>query len=526
MSTMERLTSKQFHQTNKPIVPGSYGRHVTFTSFDQKGLDVEVDFVVVGSGAGGAAAAVILARAGYRVAIVEAGPWRAPQDYPYSTYGTMRDIFPDWGTLVTQSRALWPIVQTSNVGGSTVANSAIVVRTPGDCFERWEREYGITAKDLEKRVWEHQDRIEDELHATEVPPDARGWSNIMAMDAADKLGWSSHYMVRYVKDCEGSGQCLQGCRRGRKQSTNLNYVPEVLERGGYVLSCAPAKSILLDGTRAVGITGRFRDPQTRRFGARFSVRAKRAVLIGASATQSPILLANSGIRSRALGTLFRAHPGTGAFGVYDHLVDQNMGATQGWASTAFRVDPGLKLETLSLPPEMVAGRMPGGGTELVRRFREFRHLAMWVAAVRAESTGTVKPNLFGNPVVRYVLDETDMRKLRKGLSFVARLHFEMGAKAIICGVHGLPFKIGPDEIHLIDEGPLDPRAYVGILSHLFGGCPMSADPRQGVVDGRGKVHGMEGLYVVDASAIPTNLGVNPQHTIMGLASTWAEWLVA
>lgn len=523
MNTGERMASKQFHETNKPATPG---KHLTFTSFAQYGVEFEVDFVVVGSGAGGAAAAVVLARAGYRVAIVEAGPWRAPEDYPYSTYGTMRDLFPDWGTLVTQSRALWPIVQTSGVGGSTVANSAIVVRTPGDCFERWQREYGIEARELEENVWRHQDRIEHELYATEVPPDARGFSNVMAMDAADKLGWSSHYMVRYVKDCEGSGQCLQGCKRGRKQSTNLNYVPEVLERGGHILSCAPVKSILLDGSRAVGVTGRFRDPETRKFGARFTVRARRAVVVGASATQSPVLLANSGVRSRALGTLFRSHPGTGAFGVYDQVVDQNLGATQGWASTAFRVDPGLKLETLSLPPEMVAGRMPGGGTELVRRFREFRHLAMWVAAVRAETVGTVKPNLFGKPVVKYVLDEPDMRKLRKGLSFVARMHFEMGARAVICGVHGLPYKIGPDELRLIDEGPLDPRAYVGILSHLFGGCPMSSDPRQGVVDGRGKVHGMEGLYVVDASAIPTNLGVNPQHTIMGLASTWAEWLVA
>lgn len=526
MNSGERMTSNQFHEANPSRIPASYGKHITFTSFAQYGVDFEVDFVVIGSGAGGAAAAVILARAGYRVAIVEAGPWRAPEDYPYSTYGTMRDIFPDWGTLVTQSRALWPIVQTSGVGGSTVANSAIVVRTPGDCFERWQREYGIEARDLEKNVWRHQERIERELHATEVPPDARGFSNVMAMDAADKLGWSSHYMVRYVKDCEGSGQCLQGCRRGRKQSTNLNYVPEVLERGGYVLSCAPVKSILLDGTRAVGVTGRFRDPETRKFGARFTVRARRAVVVGASATQSPVLLANSGVRSRALGTLFRSHPGTGAFGVYDHHVDQNLGATQGWASTAFRIDPGLKLETLSLPPEMVAGRMPGGGTELVRRFREFRHLAMWVAAVRAETVGTVKPNLFGKPIVKYILDEPDMRRLRQGLTFVARMHFEMGARAVICGVHGLPFKIGPDELRLIEEGPLDPRAYVGILSHLFGGCPMSADPRQGVVDGRGKVHGMEGLYVVDASAIPTNLGVNPQHTIMGLASTWAEWLVA
>ena len=54
---------------------------------------------------------------------------------------------------------------------------------------------------------------------------------------------------------------------------------------------------------------------------------------------------------------------------------------------------------------------------------------------------------------------------------------------------------------------------------------MHADPSRGVVDEHGKVHGMEGLHVVDASAIPTTIGVNPQHTIMALASAWAERLV-
>ncbi len=251
------------------------------------------------------------------------------------------------------------------------------------------------------------------------------------------------------------------------------------------------------------------------------------MLVAASATQTPVLLARSGVRNRALGTLFRAHPGTGVFGVYNDPVDQNVGATQGWASTAFRDDPGLKLETLAIPPEMVAGRLPGGGRQLVERFREYRHIAMWVAAVRAESVGTVKPGLFGGaPVVRYMLDEADMRKLRTGLAMVARMHFAAGAEAVIPGIYGLPYKLGPDEVNRIEEGPLDPRCYIAILSHLFGGCAMSANPEQGVVDANGKVHGHEGLYVVDAAAIPTTIGVNPQHTIMGLASAWAENLVS
>jgi choline dehydrogenase-like flavoprotein len=306
----------------------------------------------------------------------------------------------------------------------------------------------------------------------------------------------------------------------------LNYVPEVIDCGGNVVSCAPVDAITLENLRAVGVTGRFRDPVTRRAGARFAVRARLGVVVAASATQTPLLLARSGIKSRALGTLFRAHPGTGVFGVYDHPVDQNVGATQGWASMKFREDPGLKLETLAIPPEMVAGRLSGGGRELVRRFREYRNIAMWVAAVRAESVGTVKPGFFGGVVVRYQLDAADMRKLRTGLAKVAEMHFAAGARHVIPGIQGLPYKLGPDEVQRIEEGPLDPRAYIAILSHLFGGCPMSADPRVGVVDGEGKVYGTEGLYVADASAIPTTLGVNPQHTIMGLASAWAERLVA
>jgi len=500
------------------------GEHLTFQSFEQPGVEVSSDFVVVGSGAGGSAAAVVLARSGYKVAIVEAGPWRAPEDYPVTAYGTMRDLFPDWGAMVTQSRALWPIVQASCVGGTTVVNSAIVVRTPEDCFDRWEREYGAGGGSLPKRVWEHQDRLERELSAEEVPPDARGLLNTLARDGADALGFDSHYMVRYANACEGAGQCLQGCKRGRKQSTNITYVPEVQRRGGDVLSAAPVDQVLMDGTRAVGVTGRFRDPVTRRHGSRFTVRARKGVFLAASVTQTPVLLARSGIKSRPLGTLFRAHPGTGVFGVYDDPVDQNIGATQGWASMQFRNDPGIKLETLAIPPEMVAGRLPGGGRELVRRFQEYRHMAMWVTAVRAESKGTVKPGLFGGTVVRYILDEPDMRKLRDGLAKVTRMHFAAGAREVIPGIFGLPYKIGKDEVHLVEEGPLDPRAYVAILSHLFGGCPMSSDPARGVVDAHGRVHGTSGLYVVDASVIPTTIGVNPQHTIMGLASAWAEEL--
>lgn len=495
---------------------------MTHLSFQPKGTEttVETDYVVIGSGAGGATAAVTLARAGAKVCIVEAGPFRDPADYPQTIYGAMRDMLDAWGSNFTRGRAFWPIVQGAVVGGTTVVNSAIAVRTPADVFARWQREHGVGG-DIAERVWAIQEELERELCVEEVPHASLGRSNLLARRAADALGWDSHYMSRYVRGCRGSSSCLQGCREDRKQSLNRNFVPEVLERGGDLLSCAPVARIDFEGTRAVGVRGTFRHPQTRDAGARFRVRAKRGVLVAASVTKSPLLLAASGVRNAHLGKHFRAHPGAPIFGVYDDPVDMGVGATQGWASMAFRDEPGVKLETLSLPLDMLAGRMAGSGRVLMERLTEFRHVAMWVQACRAETAGEVRRGFGGRPEVHYTLDRADMERFREGLWLVGKMHVAAGARALVPSIFGMPYKLAPDEVDKLKDAPLDPRAYVAILSHLFGGCVMGADPARSVCDGHGRVHGHEGLYIADASAIPTNLGVNPQHTIMALARLWA-----
>lgn len=498
--------------------------HISFRSNDERDVDEEVEFVVVGSGAGGAAAAVTLARGGAKVAIVEAGAWRDPADYPESAYGAMRDLLDDWGAQVTMGRALWPIVQAKTMGGTTVVNSAICVRTPDDIFTSWEKKFGLSG--LRDPILAAETRIEGDLSREEVPIASRGRSNLLAKKGGDAMGWSdSHYIHRYTRDCAGTGQCLQGCKRGRKQSTNITWVPEVLARGNLILSSAPVDRVTIEGDRATGVVGRFVHPQTRRKGTRFRVRARKAVVVAASVTQSPVLLMRSGLSMRALGENFRAHPGTGVFGVYDEPVDMNIGATQGWASTTFREKPGLKLETLSIPLELVASRFAGGGTELVRRMERYRHVAMWCHAVRAESVGRVGRSLLGNPVVRYTLDEADMLRFRQGMVLLAKQHVAAGAKSVLPGIAGVPFELAADEIDRLEDAPLDPRCYIAILSHLFGGCVMGSDPGSSVVDASGRVHGIRGLVVADASVIPTNLGVNPQHTIMGLATVFAERLL-
>ena len=113
-----------------------------------------------------------------------------------------------------------------------------------------------------------------------------------------------------------------------------------------------------------------------------------------------------------------------------------------------------------------------------------------------------------------------MKTMRIGAHWVAKMHFEAGAKTVLPGVQGLPYKMTADQVDQILEAKPDPRNWTGILSHLFGGCIMGANPQTAVCDEQGAVYGYEGLYISDASAIPTTLGVNPQHSIMAM-SMWA-----
>lgn len=81
--------------------------------------------------------------------------------------------------------------------------------------------------------------------------------------------------------------------------------------------------------------------------------------------------------------------------------------------------------------------------------------------------------------------------------------------------------VGGEPFFALDTWPLS--GYITV--HPLGGCPMADDPARGVVDDAGKVHGHEGLYVLDGSIVPTALGVNPSKTIAALAERGVEHLI-
>jgi choline dehydrogenase-like flavoprotein len=485
-----------------------------FHDASREGVELgEADFVVVGSGAGGGAAARALAQAGFSVAVLEEGPLvRASETSPLLRESMAR-LFRLNGRTAALGRPPIPYLQGCCVGGTTFVNSAIVWRLPEKVLARWQADFGLAEGFSLREMEPAYAALEEELHVRPVQDAVATRSDLLMREGAARAGIESRPVHRYERGCKGSGRCIHGCPNDAKQSTAINSLRRAVEDGAHVFARAPVRRIEIRGGRATAAVGKG-----------FRVHARRAVIVAASAVQSPSLLRKSGIRGAHLGEHFMAHPGTSVSGIYPDRVDMWNGASQGYEAYGLRDSLGIKFETINVPPEIAAARLPGAGQRFARQLEKLDRLASWAVALRADAEGSVRPSRLFGDVVRYSLTRSDLERLRKGVRACAEMHFFAGATEVMPGVHGLPESITRDQLGLFDSAPLDASAYSLLATHLFGGCRAGKDPRGSVVDPHLRVHGVRDLYVMDASVFPSNTGVNPQHSIMAVALAAARRL--
>ena len=477
--------------------------------------EAEVDYVIIGTGAGGATAARVLAEAGRSLLLLEEGPDLRSHERPRAVREAMRQSFRDGGTQATGGRHPLPVLQGRLVGGSTAINSGIVWRLPEEVGRVWSEQHGLgalVAPDVLDPIFA---RLEEELSVRETPAGVRGTNAALMAEAAAALGLPGRPIHRNARECAGSARCLQGCPRGARQSMDVSYVPYATARGALLWPLARADAITLAAGRAVGVTGSLLDPDTRRATGGFRVRARRGVIVAAGAVHTPLLLRRAGLRG-LVGQRFQAHPGAAVLGRFDAPVAQGVGATQ-----AYEVplpERGFKLESLAMPPELLAARLPGVGGDWQARLASLGHYAHWVTMVRMRAHGSVRPGWGGRPSLRYTPLPDDMTRVRDGIALLARMLFAAGAREVSPGIHGLPALLThPDQVALVERATLTPGHVHLLASHLFGTACAGADPARSVVGPRLETHAVRGLYVMDASVFPTNLGVNPQHSIMAVA---------
>lgn len=486
----------------------------------------EVDFVIVGSGAGGGAAARVLSSAGHTVAVLEEGPLFSKSDAGVLAGASMARLFRHGGHMAAFGRAAIPVLQGRVVGGTNTVNSAIIWRLPEWVLTRWRDEHGLADALPQVGLADAYQQIESEMHVTPVGDAIAGVSDRLMRIGAERAGIAHRPIHRSEAGCRGTGRCLHGCPGDAKQGTAVNFLRRAADDGATIHAHAEVRRVLIEEGRAVAVTGRIGGTGPRA-GARFRVAARRGVIVSASVVQSPNLLRRSGVPAgEALGEHFMAHPGSGVMAFYPDPVRAWTGASQGYEATGLRDTLGVKLESINVPPEVTASRFPGAGRRFAQFLERINHVANWAVAVRMEAEGQVRPSrLLGGDRIQYSPTEGDIRRLRDGMRRCAEMHFLAGATEVLSGVKGLPEVLTSlDDLRHYDDGPLDPRCYSMVATHLFGTCRAGTDPRTSVVDPYLRVHGVQRLHVMDASVFPSNTGVNPQHGIMALSMVAARRL--
>jgi cholesterol oxidase len=495
----------------------------------------DYDVVVVGSGFGGSVSALRLSEKGYRVGVLEAGRRFTPETLPKTSWDLRNFLWaPRFGLRGIQRITLLKdvvVLSAAGVGGGSLVYANTLYRPPRSFFDdpRWS---GIT--DWAAELAPHYDQASRMLGVTVQPTTTP--ADIVVERVAQEMGVGATFHRtpvgvffgepgRTVPDpyfggagpartgCVECGDCMIGCRFGAKNRLDVNYL-YLAERAGAVIH--PDTTVTALRPRAGGWEVR---------AGKRSWRCDHVVLAaGALGTQRLLhAMRDRGVLpevSPRLGSLTRTNSeallGAEVPAVPDEPFSRGVAIT-----SSFHPDADTHIEPVRYGPGsnamgLLATLLVDGGGRVPRPVRflgqALRHpvLLLRSLSVRRWSERTIIA------LVMQSLDNSlTVRRTRSGRLTTGPGHGPANPRWIPVGheaVRRMATVIGG-----FPGGSVGDVLNIPMTAHILGGATIGESPDFGVVDAYHRVFGYPGLHVVDGSAVPANLGVNPALTITALA---------
>ncbi len=475
-----------------------------------RGARLRADACVVGSGAGGAAAAAELAAGGLSVVLLEAGSCIFPEAMNQREVAMLKRLFWEQGGRATSDQAV-KVHQGRGLGGSTLHNLNLCKRLPAAVAAHW-REAGAEryVAGLEALYPE----VERRLAVSPMQPRDVNRNNRLLQRGCEALGYRGGLLAHNRRNCVQSGFCLLGCAFDAKQNALKVFIPQAVEHGAKVLANTFALRLERDGPRIRRLHARVQ-PEGQGFGAAVEVEAGH-FLLAASATGTPALLERSGLPDPhgQRGRHLRLHPGVVAAGVFPEPVEGWKGIPQSYECTEFlRYTPEQRvwIAAAFAHPVGTASEIPGFGARHAAFMKLYPRLAVLTAMLHDESEGTVRARGTG-VALDYWPDAADRAQLRLGWKEMARILFAAGASRVLIPWYE-PLELShPGELEKIDGLTIAPHTQNITAVHPMGSARLGEDPTRAVVDPSGRHHQVENLWVCDTSVFPSSIGVPPQLT--------------
>jgi choline dehydrogenase-like flavoprotein len=484
------------------------------------GLDgpqsLSCEVLVIGTGAGGASVAATLSEAGADVLMLEEGPYIPAAEAPA---GLSRSMLKMWrgGGLLTTLGSQVAFAEGRCVGGGTEINSAIFQATPDSVLKEWAAANGIgdfTPSSLKP----YFDRASAVVNASLTPGPAGPPTEILAR-AGRAMGWKVSELDRGQRNCVGTNMCSAACPTGGKQSMTATLIPQALARGARLLPQARVRKLMVAGARVTGAQARVTGGDGKQHNVTI---AADTVFVCAGTTQTPALLARSGIRSEA-GRSFQLHPTIRLLARFKDQINAQRYRLPLVAITEFMPELRFGGSVFTLPTYGMA--MAEDWKNRADRLSDYARHAIYYAMIKPDGVGRIHtiPGL-DEPVTRYALTERDRRRLWRGAQTLAQGLFAAGAEHVtpsVIGHHGWA-----DAGAASRDCDLPPASRTNLMTiHLFASCPMGEKAGIHAVDSLGRLRRHENVIVADGSVLPGAPGVNPQATIMALSMRAADaWL--
>ncbi len=489
-----------------------------------KDEEIEIDVVVVGTGAGGAPVAKALAARGHAVVMIEEGAYFTRADFSGRPLDRQSRMYRDHGLTVSVGNTVIPVPLGRTVGGTTTINSGTCYRTPESVLRRWQLELGL--HELRPGSLDpYFERVEKAIEVEPARPETLGGVARVIARGCEALGYEHAPLQRNAPGCDAQGVCCFGCPTDAKRSTNVSYVPQALAHGAMVYCNARVTRVIIEAGRAVGVVARANGENGS--SKTITVRA-RAVVLACGTVYTPALLLRQGIANSSdqVGRNLTIHPASYAWAAFDEKIRGYEEIPQGYAVEEF-VDQGIRFEGAFLPLAMAAGTFGHVGkrwTELVERFDE---LACFGFMISDSSRGRVALGPGGRPQMTYWMNDEDVRLIARGQGILARIYLAAGARAVYPGMQIFDELRDVSDVERLErEGPETLRPHHLDLSafHPLGTCRMGSDPKRSVIGHSHETHDVPGLFVCDGAAVVGPLGVNPMVTIMALSERAAEFV--
>jgi choline dehydrogenase-like flavoprotein len=481
-----------------------------------QGEGEECEVAIVGSGAGGAVAAALLAEAGIDVLVLEAGDHYNRDNYPAGRLEAIADLYREAGLTIAEGSPPIPVPVAKVVGGTTVINSGTCFRAPDQILEGWRNEFGIPwARELDADFAE----AEDFLRVTQLDPNRMGRNGQLAMEGAAALGLSGGPIHRNAGNCVQCSSCPYGCAIDAKRGMHVSYLPRAVAAGARVRAGVEAQRVLVEDGRAVGVACSARDAQGR--SRPYTVRASRAVIAAGGAFGTPELLLRSGLGGSQVGRNLRIHPACWVGARYEEEVRGWDGVMQSYYVDQWEESQRVLLEATFTPLAFGGAWLVGTGREHQESMLNFGHVGSIGVQLRDLSVGSVGLANGGALRASYKLSAEDARQVAFGIARAAEIHFAAGATEVYPNIPRVGV-LKPSGLPQFEATRFKPSELRLEAFHPMGTARISADPRRGVCAADGSVNGTRGLYVADASLFPTAPGVNPMMTIIAFAKQVAR----